>query len=93
MSKSLEELTFNEKGKIVDSSGTEVSPVPVGVPVTLSINKGRSYARDDGSNDTAKILTENAPAAANAYIKGRASGAPVVRPPYWDYLPVQFYKI
>ena len=91
MVKSLEELTFNE-GKIVNSSGSKVDAAPVGAPVILSVNE-RFDIGNKRSNNEVEAITKNAPDDANAYMKGQPIGAAVVRAPYWDNLPVQFYKV
>ncbi len=87
---SLEELTVY-KEKIVDSSGTEVTATPIGIPLILEVNYRASRAGQ--TDDVVRVILNNLPPGANAYIKGQTIGAPLVRAPYWDYLPVQFYRI
>ncbi len=88
--KSLEELTFSDE-KIVDSSGTEVTATPIGIPLILEVNYRASRAGQ--TDDVVEVILNNVPPGANAYTKGEIVGAPLVRAPYWDYLPVQFYRI
>ncbi len=86
---SLEELAFKE-GKIVDNHENEVQVMLVGVPVILTVNhKGR---REEVNNDSEEIIHKEAPENADAYLKGERQGAPVVRAPYWAYLPVQYLR-
>jgi hypothetical protein len=91
--KSLEELTFNEAGKIVDGNGKEVTATPIGVPVVIQVNYRARYERDEQNDNYEIKIWKSAPDSANAYMKGELRSAAVVRGPYWDDLPVQFYWI
>ncbi len=88
--KTLEELTFKD-GKIVDSLENEVQVMLVGVPVILIVN--HRDRDEEVNNDSEKNIYKEAPKNADAYLKGEEQGAPVVRSPYWNYLPVQYLRI
>ncbi len=81
--KSLEQLSISN-GEFQNSAGQVITdPKPVGYPVIVSVY----------SNSTLELeVPKNAPDLANAYTVGNPIGAPVLRGPRWNYVPVQFYK-
>ena len=90
-SRKLEELVLKDF-KILTNSGQEVVATLIGIPVIIRVNDRPCFVVFTEGN-TEEIISRSAPAEANAYLKGSSIRAPVVKSPYWDYVPVQFYRI
>ena len=79
---------------VVNSSGDEVNPKPIGAPVIFHVNQRPYFPREDQYDNQIETITRNVPDGANVYMKSaNLFEAPVIVSPIWDYLAVQYYKI
>jgi len=97
----LEELTLSE-GRVVASYinrtkgltiEREVIPVPVSLPRILSVNHRPTKPYRAAHDNQLQMIIESAPREANAYMRGIMLGTSQEEGPYWDNVPVIYFRI